>query len=244
MQIRKVLAVGLLSLAPIRAYAQAAPAAPPPRQEVSAELSFVGTSGNSSTQSVGLGASVIERLNSWELTTKTAYIRNESASVLQAESYTLTVEGARVFTPRLSVFARHSYLRDRFAGIDNRNNPEAGVAYTAIVTDPQKLVVDAAVGYAREGRVAGDDRSSGTGALGALYTLKFSDTAEFTDDWRGVVALDRIADRRFANVASVSAKLTTIFSLKVSNTVRFVNAPALGFEKTDVITAIALVMKF
>lgn len=43
------------------------------------------------------------------------------------------------------------------------------------------------------------------------------------DDWRGVVALDQI---------------------KVSNTIRFVNAPALGLEKTDAITAIALVMKF
>jgi len=244
MRIRHILTAGLLSLTPIEAYAQAAPAAPPPRQEVSAEFSFVGTSGNSSTQSIGLGAGVIERLDSWELTTKTAYIRNESASVLQAESYTLTLEGARVFTPRLSGFVRHGYLRDRFAGIDNRNNPEAGLAYAAIVTAPHRLVVDAALGYAREGRVAGDDLSAGTGALGALYTLRFSDTADFTNDWRGVVALDRIADRRFSNVASVSAKLTTIFSLKVSNTIRFVNAPVLGFEKTDAITAIALVMKF
>jgi hypothetical protein len=46
------------------------------------------------------------------------------------------------------------------------------------------------------------------------------------------------------NNAKVSAKLTTIFSLKVSNTIRFVNQPVPGFLKTDTVTAIALVAKF
>jgi len=229
---------------PIRAYAQAAPAAPPPAREVSAEFSFVGTSGNSSTQSIGVGGALIQRLDSWELTTQTAYIRNESDAVLKAESFALTFGGARVLTPRLSAFVRHLYLRDQFAGIDNRNNSEGGLAYTAVTTAPHKLVVEIALGYAREGRVAGPDLSAGTGALGALYTLKISDSADFSDDWRAVVSLDQIKDRRFTNLASISAKLTTIFSLKVSNTIRSVNAPTLGFEKTDVITAIAFVAKF
>jgi putative salt-induced outer membrane protein YdiY len=38
--------------------------------------------------------------------------------------------------------------------------------------------------------------------------------------------------------------VTTLFSLKVSNAVRYVNAPAEGFETTDTITSIALVAKF
>jgi putative salt-induced outer membrane protein YdiY len=241
MRTRHVLAVGILWLLPIRAFAQAAP---PPAREVTADLSFVGTSGNSSTQSIGIGGALIQRLDPWELTMKTAYIRNESASTLQAESFSLALGGARALSPRVSLFVRHGYLRDRFAGIDNRNNPEGGVSYIAITTTPHKLVVDAAVGYANEVRVTGPDLSSGTGAIGALYTLKISDTSDFTDDWRAVVALDQIKDRRIANVASVSARLTSIFSLKVSNTIRFVNVPTPGFEKTDSITAIALVVKF
>jgi putative salt-induced outer membrane protein YdiY len=51
-------------------------------------------------------------------------------------------------------------------------------------------------------------------------------------------------DWRAGNNATVSAKLTTIFSLKVSNTIRFVNQPVPGFLKTDTVTAIALVAKF
>jgi putative salt-induced outer membrane protein YdiY len=36
----------------------------------------------------------------------------------------------------------------------------------------------------------------------------------------------------------------TIFSLKVSNTIRYVNQPVPGFQTTDTITAVALVAKF
>jgi putative salt-induced outer membrane protein YdiY len=80
--------------------------------------------------------------------------------------------------------------------------------------------------------------------VGATYTLKISNTAEISDDGRFVFSLSEGDDWRLANIAGITAKLTTVFSLKLSNTVRYVNAPALGFEKTDTITAIALVAKF
>jgi len=43
---------------------------------------------------------------------------------------------------------------------------------------------------------------------------------------------------------AVTAKLTTLLSLKVSNAVRFSNFPAPGFKKTDTVTAVALVAGF
>jgi hypothetical protein len=45
-------------------------------------------------------------------------------------------------------------------------------------------------------------------------------------------------------VLALSAKVTTIFSLKASNTIRYLHLPAAGFKTTDTITAIALVAKF
>ena len=46
------------------------------------------------------------------------------------------------------------------------------------------------------------------------------------------------------NLASVAAKLTTVFALKLSYATRYVNAPAPGIETTDTITSMALVAKF
>ena len=43
---------------------------------------------------------------------------------------------------------------------------------------------------------------------------------------------------------AITARLTGLFSLKASNTIRYANAPVSGFTTTDTITAIALVAKF
>jgi putative salt-induced outer membrane protein YdiY len=171
-------------------------------------------------------------------------VRNESESELKAESVALTTKAARTLTPRTSAFGRYAYLHDRFAGIESRNGVEGGLAYAAIDRVPHRLVVDGGLGYAHESRVVGSNLSTATLPAGALYTLKISDTAKVTDDGRFVLSLSDSDDWRFANVASVEAKIATVLSLKLSNTVRFVNAPVPGFEKTDTITAIALVARF
>ncbi len=45
-------------------------------------------------------------------------------------------------------------------------------------------------------------------------------------------------------MAAVTARLTTLFSLKVSNTIRYAHAPVPGFKDTDTNTSVALVAKF
>jgi putative salt-induced outer membrane protein len=245
MRTQTIVAMGVMVLMPLWAHAQAAPAAaPPPRQEATAEFAFVGTSGNSSTESVGLGGAFIYRPDPWTLTTKAAYVRNEAASELKAQSLALAFNAARALRPRLSAFGRYGYLRDRFAGIEQRHTIEGGVAYLLVDAAPHKLTVDGALGYAHEGRVLGPTRSNGILTTGAVYTLKISETSDFSNDGRIVFSLSDKNDWRVANIASVAAKLTTRLSLKFSNTVRFVDVPVLGFEKMDTITAVALVAKF
>ena len=105
--------------------------------------------------------------------------------------------------------------------------------------------MDASFGYAHESRVDTPDLSDPLLAVGAVYRLKLSAVADISDDARFSVAVaDGGNDWRFANIASVNSKLNSFLSLKVSNTVRYVHAPAPTFETTDTITAIALVAKF
>jgi ubiquinone/menaquinone biosynthesis C-methylase UbiE len=44
--------------------------------------------------------------------------------------------------------------------------------------------------------------------------------------------------------AAITARLTQLFSLKVSNTIRYAHAPVPGFKDTDTTTSVALVAKF
>jgi putative salt-induced outer membrane protein len=233
-----------LTLAPVAVLAQAPAAPPPPAREGTAEFAYVGTSGNSPTTSIGLGGEYIVRPDQWVVTTKATYVRNESENELKAESFDLVFRAARTLSPRLSAFGRYGFLHDRFAGIDARNIIEGGVSYVLVNAAPHSLTVDGSVGYAHESRVVPPDLSDPITAAGALYKLKLSDAVEISDDARFSVALSNGDDWRLGNIAAVNSKINNILSLKFSNTVRYVHAPAATFQTTDTITAVALVAKF
>lgn len=241
-----ILSAVLVCVSPLSASAQqpAAPAGPPPPHEGTAEFSFVGTSGNSSTQAIGLGGEFTLRRTAWVYNTALTYVRNESADELTAESFAARFEAARMLTDRVGVFGRYAFLRNALAGIDHRNAVAGGVEYLVIRPEPHRLTLNAGVGYANEQRLVGQDLSTAEFVSGAGYKWTLSPTADITDDFEFTASLDEGRDWRTANIAAVTATLTTVLALKLSNTVRYVHAPVIGFDTTDTITSIALVATF
>jgi putative salt-induced outer membrane protein YdiY len=247
--VKKIVMLCALICLPFPAFAQApaaAPAAPPPppKQEGAAEVAFVGTTGNASTQTIGLNGELIVRPEQWVVTNKAAFIRSESASELTAQSFAYLLRAARTLSPRLSAFGEYTYFRDEFAGVAHRNALVGGISYKVVDLPKHVFFTDAGLGYMNEQRLAGDDVSSATWSLGAGYRWKISETAQFTEDFRmtGLFADGR--DWRMLQAAAITARLTQLFSLKVSNTVRYAHAPVPGFNDTDTNTSVALVAKF
>lgn len=241
----KILPLCLLLCLPLPVFAQA-PAAPPPppKHEGAAEFAFVGTTGNASTQTIGLNGELIVRPEQWVITNKASFIRNESESELTAESFGYLFRAARTLSPRLSAFGEYAYFRDEFAGIANRNSLVGGISYKIVDLPRHLFFTDAGLGYVNEQRLAGDDVSSATWSVGAGYKWKFSDTAAFTEDLRVTGLFADASDWRVLQAAAVTARLTQLLSLKVSNTIRYAHAPVPGFKKTDTNTSVALVAKF
>jgi len=246
--VKTILSLCVLLCLPLPALAQAPPAAaappPPPKQEGSAEFAFVGTTGNASTQTIGLNGELIVRPEQWVITNKAAFIRNESESELTAQSFGYLFRAARTISPRLSAFGEYGYFRDEFAGIAHRNALVGGVSYKIVDLPKHLFFADAGLGYINERRLKGDDVSSATWSLGAGYKWKISETAEFTEDFRMTGLFADASDWRIFQAAAVTARLTKLFSLKVSNTVRYAHAPVPGFKDTDTNTSVALVAKF
>jgi len=245
--VKKILLLCALLSLPLPALAQAPPAAappPPPKQEGAAEFAFVGTTGNASTQTVGLNGELILRPEKWVITNKANFIRNESESELTAQSFGYLFRAARAFSPRLSAFGEYAYFRDEFAGIAHRNALVGGLSFKLVDLPKHVFFTDAGLGYMHETRLAADDVSSATWSLGAGYKWKISETAEFTEDFRVTGLFADASDWRILQAAAVSARLTKLFSLKVSNTIRYLHAPVPGFEDTDTTTSVALVAKF
>jgi len=226
------------------AVAQSAPPAPPPKHEGSADFAFVGTTGNTDTQTIGLGAELINRPGKWETKLKTKYIRNKSEDALTAEAFVFSARAQRELKKAIAGFGRYGYERDRFVGIEGRNVIEGGLAFKVIDQARQTLTADASLGYTNEQRLVGEDLSTATFGAGAAYKFKVSATSDISEDAGFNASLSNSSDWRYANALALTAKLTTIFSLKVSNTIRYVNAPVTGFETTDAVTSVALVAKF
>lgn len=231
-------------LAPQFAAAQPAPPPPPPRHEGSVEFAFVGTTGNASTQTIGLGGESIYRPAKWVLKNKAAYVRSKAESELKAQTLLFLSRAERDIRPRLAGFGEYGFFRDRFAGISHRNSVAGGLTYKLINTAAHLLSIDGVLGYLHEDRLVGDHVSSATYGTGASYKWKLSETATVSDEARFTGVFADPDDWRVLQVAAVTARLTQLLSLKVSNTISYVNAPVVGFKSTDTNTSIALVAKF
>jgi putative salt-induced outer membrane protein YdiY len=229
--------------APVTA-AQDQPPPPPPRREGTAEFAFVGTTGNSDSQTLGVAGEFIVRPDLWVVKNRASFVRNKSEDVLTVEQFGYLFRVERILNPRTSAFGEYTYFRDEFAGFDHRNQLLGGISYKVIDLPEHLFFVDGGLGYLNEKRLTGDDISTATYALGAGYRWKLSETSEFSDEVRFTGGFDDAANWRVAQTASLTARINTLLSLKLSNLIRFTNLPAPGFEGTDTTTSVALVAKF
>lgn len=237
--------VGMMTGGAAISSAQAPPAAePPPRWERKAEVSLVATSGNSDTQTAGLGASMVWRPGVWSTEAKAAFVRSEAADVETARSFSADLRQGRSLTPRVDVFGRFGFLSNEFAGVDARSTIDGGVGYKLLLGPVHTLRVDAGLGYSHENRVTGEDLSFPLANFGSGYKWQISRTADLTEAALFTASLDEGEDWRFGNALALTAAITSVFSLKASHEVKHVNAPVPGFEKTDTLLSVALVAKF
>lgn len=220
------------------------PPPPPPVVEGSAELSYVGTTGNSDTQSLGVGTTLTVRPGAWTLSNKSSLVRNEDRGQVRAQSTLIETQVGRHLAPTMSLVGKHGYYRDRFAGINHRHTVDVGLSFEALTTERQELTMDAGVGYANERRRTGANLSTAIATTGVFYKLALSSTATLENAAQAVLSLEDSRDKRATNVASLSARLNALLSMKVTHTLRWVALPVSGFRKTDTITAVALVAKF
>src|SRR4051812_11130379 len=97
------------------------PPPPPPRMCAgSAEFSFVNTTGNTSTQTLGLGGTIECKPGKWDYLAKGAFIRSEADKVETAKTIDTLFRASRELTARLKGYGQFIYFQNPFSGIDNR----------------------------------------------------------------------------------------------------------------------------
>jgi len=223
------------------------PPTPTPLWSGKGELSFISTSGNSDTQTLGAAAEVAYKPGGggrWSFLFRSAFVRSEADDVENARSFLATIRAARSISPRLEAFARGEYLQNTFAGIDGRISGEAGGAYAIFPNPPNKLKGEIGLGYTRENRVVGEDLSFPSARAGLLYEWQISKRAVYTEELSFIQNLEESEDWDIVNTGSLTAEISTVVALKLSFAILYSNQPVPGFEKKDTTTSAAIVAKF
>ncbi len=221
-----------------------APGGPPPLWSGSAELSFLSTSGNTSTSSLGGGLEVDYKPAPWTVVFKANYLRASTNGVTTAEQLGASAKGIRDLTARVDVFAGGSYLRNRFAGFNSLVTGEGGAGYKILLGPVHALRGELGFGYTHEAQLVGDNRSYASARAGLGYKWQISKVAAFTNDVSYSYDLSDSKNWIAAEKAAIAASMTAVFSLKASYTLLYNNEPVPTFKKTDTATAVALVAKF
>jgi putative salt-induced outer membrane protein len=170
------------------------------------------------------------------------FVRQEADGVVSAKSLASLERASRVLSPRLQAYGQHGYLRDLFAGVESRNSVEGGLSYLLVQAGPHTLFADGGLGYLHEDRTIGQSLSTPIGTAGTRYKLKLSQTSDLTDDLATSFDFSKDGTWRLNHLIALTARIASVFSLKVSNQLRFVDEPVPGFERTDTITSAALVV--
>lgn len=215
---------------------------PPPTWDVSSELSFVATSGNTSTRSIGLGGSLTHRHQTRTSGASLAFFTNELDGVTEAESMGARVRHGIHIRERLQIFGEGSYGRDRFAGLDDRVVVTGGLSYATSLRRSHVITADGGFGFTREDRLDGRDLrfASATGAV--RYAWEMKPTADITQDLRLNADLQSAANWHGTTATAVTITVTRVVSLRFSHALEYRHAPVAGFGRTDARTAIALVL--
>lgn len=224
------------------AMAQAPAAEPPPAVEATAQFTFLDTRGNTETLSLGTAGDVTWRPGPWTHNAKATFAQNESDGVVDARAITGLFRSSRSFNPRLSGYGQYDYLRDTYAGVDQRHVVEGGVSFKAVDSARQKLRLDGGLGYVNE-QGPGESLDSATLSTGALYQIAISETAEFKYEPRYLLPLNETDAWKFDQVAALSVSINSVLALKASHTIRYSAAPPVDFETMDTIMAVSLVAK-
>jgi putative salt-induced outer membrane protein YdiY len=218
------------------------PPEPPPRLEASGQFTFLDTSGNASTLSIGAGGDFVWRPDPWTYAGKAVFAQLESDDELEARSFAALFRASRALTPRLSVYGQYDFLRDIFAGVEQRHIGEGGLSYLAVDANPHRLRFDLGVGYLYE-RGPNREFDTVTIAPAAKYRLAISATSEFTYEPRFLLTLADTGAWKFDQDTALILALNSILSVKLAHALRYSAKPPEGFDTTDTIMAVSLVAK-
>jgi len=229
----------------LAASAAAAADAPSRAWKDSAELSFVNANGNVKTQTTSaknLFSYDFSGLTKLELEAGALGARNEGR--VTAEQYYALEKVMHKVSDRNYIFEKYRWDRNIFAGVLHRHDFSVGAGRELYKSSKDLLIGELAPGYINEERVNDKRKSFASGRAYAKYTRDLTATAKFSQDAETIQSLRDKRDARYNTETTLTAAISTMFSVKNSFVWRHDSRPPTGKRKDDTILSVALLATF
>lgn len=235
----------LLSIAAASPAAAQAPAPPPPPLwDAQVGGSFVGTSGNSDTSSVGADFSANHRGSVWKIESGATAVRTSSLDQTTAERYLGSLRGQRKLTPVVGLTSGIKLERDRFAGLDFRSILDAGLSWALVRRPVWTLDGVTGIGWNHESRTTSPSIDHPVGLLQLLSRIPFGSAGDTTQRFTFYPDFKETSAYRSEGEITAQAAMSAHLALKLGYLVRFANNPVPGFKKTDNTTTASVVLRW
>ena len=198
-----------------------------------AKLGYVQTGGNTEVLTVLAGDKLEWKTGSWGFAQDADAVYGRDHGVENAGRYSAGLRGDYTFTPRLSAYGLASWRRDPFGGIERQFDEGTGLAFHAIIPNPQQLDLEAGVGLRQREDTASQEDDFTTARVAGLYKYFFQEKSSVEASAAWVVNLDDTEDSEFQWRASLAAPVAGWLALTLGYDSLYRNQPLPGLEKTD-----------
>jgi putative salt-induced outer membrane protein len=208
-------------------------------------LSWVATSGNTDTSSVGMDFALDRKPEPWGLSLVARGNRADDQGVKTAENYLVSGKAVRALGKRWEAFGGLAWAKDPFAGFDSQSVASAGATYKAIEGERHLLSFDMGFAYTWEDRVPPqEDVDFAGGVLGLSWEWKLGASSKLTERLVLLPNFDDTDDWRLNSITAIEAAVNEWLALRFGFDIRHRNQPIGDADGTDTTSTASVVFNF
>jgi putative salt-induced outer membrane protein len=211
-----------------------------------AEFLFVQTGGNTDVRTLAFSNMLEYKFSKsligvWNISALDTKTDGEQT----AERYYTDLRLDYLFTEHWYAYVLGNWLKDEFAGFDQRYTLGPGAGYKILVGPKHFLLAEAGLAYASEDYVVEEDENFAEGRAFGKYEYAFTEKNRFTLASEFLQDFNDTDNYKSNSEVAVISALTDILSLKVAYEVRYQNRPKPSdLEKTDTVFGAAIVVTY
>lgn len=204
---------------------------PPPPTEFNSDLGFVSVAGNTSTLTLSFSEKLIRRIPRWEFRQEFGAVYGETDDT-ETSNLLRALLRADYGLDGVAIYARTTYDRNKFGGVDSRFGEGLGLAWRIKKTEINQLNLEAGFELTQQDNIDGTNDSFSALRAASTWKHMFAENSYFFLGVEALPNLDISEDYRVNTEASVVVPISAHIGLKASYIMRFDNLPSLNAAGT------------